>query len=324
MTVRRGLLYLGAFLVAAGGVTLLDAAGRLDHAALVDLLAWWPVAIIAIGLALVLRRTAAAIPAGVLAAVTPGLLLGGMVVSVPDLPTPCAIDGADGTATGAAVTRDGSFDATARVDLELSCGELAVRTAPGTAWSVDARNDRNRSADITSDAGRLDVTSQVDRSHVGWNPGVDDWKVTLPTGSVLDLDATVNAGRGRLDLVGARLGTLALDVNAGETTVNLANAELSRLDVSVNAGSATIHLPAAGGFTGDLEANAGALVVCVPAGLALRVTSEAALGSIDINGLTRSGDAWVTPGTTSAQSSAELSVQASVGSVEINTEGACK
>ena len=42
MTVRRGLLYFGVFLVAAGGVTLLVSAGVLDEARVADALAWWP------------------------------------------------------------------------------------------------------------------------------------------------------------------------------------------------------------------------------------------------------------------------------------------
>jgi hypothetical protein len=321
MTVRRGLLYFGVFLVAAGGVTLLNAAGRLDPTVVGNLLAWWPIALIAIGVALVLRRTRAAIPAGIVAAAAPGLLLGGMAVAIPDLPTPCT----DGLPAGTTpVTAEGSFGSAARVDLELSCGEMTVATGPGSAWLVDATGDDRRPAEITSTDNRLTVSSGGDNRTFGWRTAADSWQVTLPTDAQLDIDATVNAGRAGLDLSGARLGTFGLDVNAGEAQVDLTSATLGRLTVAVNAGAATIHLPAAGGFTADLEANAGALTVCVPETLGLRVTSEAALGSIDINGLTRSGDAWVTPGYETAQSRADLTVEASVGSVDINAEGVCK
>jgi hypothetical protein len=319
MTVRRGSLYLGAFLVAAGGVTLLTSAGVLDPARVVDALALWPVAVIAIGAALVLRRTSAAIPAGLVAAVTPGLLLGATFVAVPDISTPCT----DAAGGGAPITRDGAFGTTAEVDLELSCGELAVTTAPGSTWSIEATNAADRAPQITSSTDRLAVSTAANQ-RFGWHPGSDDWNVVLPTGTTLDLDATINAGRGRLDLSGARLDTLGVDVNAGDMRVDLADATVRRMDVSVNAGATTIHLPASGGFTGDVEVNAGSLQVCVPETLGLRVTSTAALGSIDVNGLTRSGDAWVTPGYLTAQSRAELAVTANLGSVDINTEGACK
>jgi hypothetical protein len=321
MTVRRGSLYLGAFLVAAGGVTLLTSAGVLDPDRVVDVLAYWPVAVIAIGAALVLRRTSAAVPAGVIAAVTPGLLLGAMFVAVPNISTPCT-----GPASGGApVTRQGTFGSTARVDLELSCGELAVTTGPGSVWSLEAANAADRAPAVTASADRLAVSSATHRVRFGWQPGVtDDWSFVLPTGTTLDLDTTINAGRGRLDLSGARLDTLGVDVNAGDMQVDLADATVKRMDVSVNAGATTIHLPATGGFTGSLEVNAGSLQVCVPETLGLRVTSTAALGSVDVNGLTRSGDAWVTPGYLTAQSRADLAVSASVGSVDINAEGVCK
>ena len=87
MTVKRGLLYFGVFLVAAGGVTLLVSAGVLDEARVADALAWWPLAVIAIGAGLVLRHTRAAVPGGVVAAAVPGLMLGAMFVAVPQLPT---------------------------------------------------------------------------------------------------------------------------------------------------------------------------------------------------------------------------------------------
>jgi hypothetical protein len=320
MTVRRGSLYLGAFLVAAGGVTLLSSAGVLDGARVTDVLAWWPVAVIAIGAALVLRRTSAAIPAGVLAAAVPGVLLGAMFVAVPDISTPCT----DGVGGGTPATREGAFGTEARVRLDLSCGEMTVTTAPGTGWSVEARNAADRPAEVTSSSDRLSVSTAANRMRFGWHPGGDDWTVVLPTGTTLDLDTTINAGRGRLDLSGARLDTLGVDVNAGDLQLDLADATVARMDVSVNAGATTIQLPATGGFTGDLEVNAGALHVCVPETLGLRVNGSANLGSIDVNGLTRSGDAWVTPGYLTAQSRANLSVSASVGSVDINDEGVCK
>ncbi len=238
MTVRRGSLYLGAFLVAAGGVTLLTSAGVLDPARVVDALAWWPVAVIAIGAALVLRRTSAAIPAGLVAAVTPGLLLGATFVAVPDISTPCT----DAAGGGTPITREGAFGTTAEVDLELSCGELAVTTAPGSTWSIEATNAADRAPQITSSTDQLAVSTSANQ-RFGWHPGSDDWNVVLPTDTTLDLDATINAGRGRLDLSGARLDTLGVDVNAGDMRVDLADATVRRMDVSVNAGATTIHPP---------------------------------------------------------------------------------
>jgi predicted membrane protein len=77
-------------------------------------------------------------------------------------------------------------------------------------------------------------------------------------------------------------------------------------------------------MTGDLDVNAGSLDVCVPDDLGLRVNASSSLGSTTFNGLIRRGNAWETPGYDTAQFRADLSVSASVGSVDVNSEGACK
>ena len=284
MTVRRGFLYFGVFLVAAGGVVLLTEAGVLDPDAVLAALAWWPLAIIAIGAGLILRRTRAAIPGGMLAAATPGLLLGATFVAVPDLPTPCTDLDQVG---GAVVTRDGAFGSTASVDLSLACGDLTVTTLPGAAWRIDARDGTGRTTDVTAGGDSLVVDADGRDTRFGWNAGAVDWDVALPTAPVLDLGVEISAGRGRLDLDGARLERLAVDVNAGEARLDLTGAVVPRLDMDVNAAAATVMLPATGNMTGDLNVNAGSLDVCVPDDLGLRVRATSSLGSTDFNGLIR-------------------------------------
>lgn len=148
MTIRRGTLYLGVFLLAAGAVTLGAATGALDRSAIASTLgALWPIAVIAIGFGLVLRRSRAALVAGILAAAVPGLALGASVAAVPELSAPC-MDGAASTAQ--AETREGMFGSTAAVDLSLSCGELTVTAEPGSAWRLDARDGDNRRTSTVS------------------------------------------------------------------------------------------------------------------------------------------------------------------------------
>jgi len=325
MTVRRGTLYLGVFLLAAGAVTLGVATGALDRTEVAGTLAaLWPIAVIAIGAGLVLRRSRAALVAGVLAAAMPGLALGASFAAVPEIAVgiPCS-DAANRPATAPAQTREGSFGSSAAVDLSLSCGELTVTAQPGSAWRLDTRDGANRRTDVSADAASLAATTN--RATRGWNlhTGRADWDVVLPTGTTLDLRTELNAGRGRLDLAGTRLGAVDLEVNAGDLRMDLTGAVLDSIDVEVNAGSVAIDLPA-DSFTGDLATNAGSLALCVPDQLALRVRSTAALGSIDVDGLVRRGSAWETPGYDAAINKADLAIEASVGSVTINPEGGCK
>ena len=134
MTVRRGSLYTGVFLLATGGVVLLAQAGAIDSEAVTRALSLWPLAIIAIGIGLILRRTRIGLAGGMVAAAMPGLLFGGMIVAVPDLPDVAGWSGPCGGAsrTEAVTERHGSFGAAARVDLSLACGELIVTSGAGS------------------------------------------------------------------------------------------------------------------------------------------------------------------------------------------------
>jgi hypothetical protein len=321
MIIRRGTLYAGMFLLAAGGVTLAVATNVFDRTMLANAAGiLWPVAIIAVGAGLALRRSPAALAAGIAAAALPGLALGAAMVAVPDHASWCT------NRHDVAITRqvrEGTFAETATVDIQLPCGELDVTTRDGTGWSVDTSDGPGRRTEITGDASRLSVTAHGTPYQYRLDAGLSDWDVVLPTAARLDLVTRVDAGRGRLDLDGARLGLVDLVVNAGELRTDLAGASLDRLHVAVNAGEAIIALPI-DDFVGDITANAGELQVCVPDDLGLRVRATAALGSVRTPGLVRVGDAWETPGYATAPIRAELTTQASVGLVTISTQGGCQ
>jgi hypothetical protein len=310
------------FLLAAGAVTLLVVTGAIDPAAVANaMIVLWPLAIIAIGVGLVLRRSPAALPAGIVAAMLPGLAFGGSVAAIPSsLPAPCTDDGAP---VRQAETRSGSFGSVAVVDLTLSCGEIRVTTQPGNGWRFDAREGDNRTSNLTSYDDRL-VASTLDRSR-GWQSrtGRVEWDVVLPTGTAIDLATTVNAGRAQLDLTGARLGDTRVEVNAGALDMDFTGATLDQLGVAVNAGAASVALPAAT-FEGTFQVNAGEIEICAPDGLGLRVDATAELGSTTLNGLVRQGGAWETPDYASAPFKADLALDANVGSITINPVGGCK
>jgi hypothetical protein len=330
MTVRRGLLYTGVFLLAAGGVVLLAQAGTIDAPAVRRAMSLWPLAVIAIGAGLILRRTRVGVPGGLVAALMPGLLFGGMIATIPDLPrlgswaAPCgAADGAGTVGVDAGPERTGTFGTTAKVDLSLACGGLVVTTGPGSTWQFGATDARRGDAVVSDAPDRLSIRSEDHHRLFDSQGRGSDWRLQLPVDTLLDIDAEMSAGEARLALEGARIGTFRLQLNAGATRLDAAGATVSRLEVEVNAGSVTVLLPATGDMTGALEANAGSIDVCAPAGLGLRVRGESALGTTTFNGLVQVGNAWESSDYASAPFHADLAVSANVGSVVINPEGGC-
>jgi hypothetical protein len=317
--INRKALAAGAFLVSAGAVALVGSANPAVGDAIVAALRLWPLAIIALGAGLLLRRTRLGVVGIVVTATVPGLLLGGIVVAAPEVPTTICVDAADLPA----VTHEGTFNGDATVDLSIACGDLTVTTTPGTGWDASVLDFAANSADVVATPDRLSIRTSTDEDAFRWGPGGDAWRVALPTGTTLDLSADVNAGEGTLDLAGARLGVLEVEVNAGSARVDLSTATLDRLVVSASAGSASVRLPV-DDITGTLDAAAGSVEICTPADLGLRITGDAVLGSIDTEGMVRVGDAWQTPGYPSATAHADLFVSASAGSVAVNPAGGCK
>jgi len=319
MRINRRFLYWGVFLLAAGGVMLVATSSLVDDDVVAQAMGYWPVLVIALGVGLLLRRTRFGVAGGMLAAAMPGLLLGGLVVATPRMAPECG-----DTRPASMVTRQGSFDSAASVDLRLACGEVSVTTTPGNGWQLEAGNARGAVAVADASANRLSVASLDRKRMFDFIRGADAWRLSLPTANTLDLAAEVNAGRGRFDLAGARLGDVRLTVNAGETTVDLAGATLARLTANVNAAKVSLQLPATGDFGADLVVNAGALTICSPSELGLRIHDQVVLGSTTYAGLVRVGDAWESNGYSTANHHADVTISVNVGSVDVNSVGGCK
>jgi hypothetical protein len=320
MRVNRRFLYWGVFLVSLGGVLVAADLTAVDSATIADALRLWPFAIIAIGLALVLRRTRFSLAGGLLAAAIPGLLVGGAFAVAPRL----AIDCGASAAPSNTVIHEGTFAGPARVSVSTGCGELVVDTASGSDWRLQAGNTRSRTPVVSESPRSLTIDAGGHEGWRGFDEGRDVWKLTLPKDSLEDLTLAVNAGIGRIDLADAMVDGLRVTTNAAETTVDLSEASVSSLSGTVNAGKLSFSLSAATDMVVSLEVNAGALEVCVPSGLDLKVRQTGALNGVKVNGLSQTATDWQSPNYGLAAHHADLTINANLGSVEINPIGGCK
>lgn len=320
MRVNRRFLNWGVFLVAIGGVLVVADLAAVDSATIADALRLWPLAVIAIGIGLILRRTRFNVAGGMLAAAIPGLLLGGALAVVPHFSVDC---GGRGVPVNV-VSNQGTFDGPATVSVTSGCGTLVVNTAPGSAWEFNADNSAHRAPIIDATAQSLSIDSGTNDGWHFFDAGRDSWNLTLPTSRIDDLSLVVNAGKGQIDLPGAQLGRLDVTTNAAETIVDISGASLTGVSGAVNAGLLSVHLPSGSDVSGSLTVNAGALQVCAPPGLGLRVTHGGVLSGVKVGGLQVTGNDWQSPDYASATHHADLSVIVNVGAVEINPIGGCK
>jgi hypothetical protein len=319
MRVNRRFLYWGILLVALGGVLVAADVAVIDTPALADALRLWPLAIVAIGLALVLRKTRWSLAGLVLAAALPGVVLGAAFAVAPRFAGNC---GARGEVANVATTQ-GTFDRTATIFVRSGCGSLNVTTAPGNGWRLDARNTAGRTPRIDSSARSLSIDATSDRGRDFLDAGRDAWDLTLPTTDLDELSMVVTAGHSHIGLSGARIKQLALTVNAAETVVDASSASVAEVSAVVNVGSLSITLPAASDLTGSLRVGGGQLRICAPPGLGLRVASRGVAGGVIVDGLKQEESNWQNPDYASAPHRADLTVRATFGAVEINPIGGC-
>jgi hypothetical protein len=344
MRIKRGLLFWGIVLIAIGGVLVAADLGGIDTATLADALRLWPLAVIAVGAGIVLRRTRAGLPTLVAAALIPGIVLGSAFAIVPRFAGDCATRGEPRSVASA----DGSFTGPASVSLRSGCGSLTVATGPGSTWQLDTRSTSDTTPNVVSTDRSLTVgVPDNDR----WNlldGGRDEWDLTLPANRVDDLSVAVLAGAGRIDLPGAHVDHLALTANAAAIAVDASEAAVAELTVTVDVGSVSIRLPGSGDLDGSVRVGAGEVRICAPPDLGLRITSRGTANSISVNGLQLTaasglrvvsrdatghveisdpgqGEAeWQSPGYASATHHADLRISANFGAVDIDPIGGCE
>jgi LiaI-LiaF-like transmembrane region len=321
--IHRGLLGWGVFFIVVGAVPLLVQAGRIDPDVVRRAWQLWPLILIGIGLGLVLQRTRAAVVGGLVVAVTFGLMVGSaLAVGF----APGVAFGACGNGSSASGTafpaQAGTLEPSAKVVVDLSCGQLALTSEAGTGWNLSGSSDDGQAPSIDASGSSLTIRSPGHRG-LDFAQG-SRWRLVLPTQSQLGLGITLNAGSATADVGAMPVSSLDLSVNAGDATISLAEATATReLNASVNAGSLKLTLPTPQQtLTGSLSANAGTIRLCVPAGAAIRIHASSSLGTTNFAsaGLTKEGDTWVRDG---SGAGIELDVSANLGTVNLETESGC-
>ncbi len=323
MQVDRRFLNWGLFFILLGAVPLLVQANVLDRTAVGDAWRLWPIVIIGWGVGLVLNRTPVAMLGGVIVAGTLGIIVGGLLSVGPSFTTLGC-----GTGTGGATTAadSGTFGGPADVRIHMACGVLTMNAQSGSAWSLSTEDPQSGSAIVSKSANLLDVRAKGGFDFLGFGHSDRHWTVSLPTDTQLNLTVEVNAGSGDIRLPQARISELQGNFNASDVKVDLSGASIGGIDMEWNAASGRLKLPAGSSFSGTVKVNAGSLHLCTPQGVGLRLVTSGALSSTDFGsaGLAQSGGTWTSNDYTTAANRIDLTVDANLGSVDLNSAGGCQ
>ena len=139
MRVRRGLMFVGLFLIPLGAIPLLVRAGYLPDDLITGIWRWWPLLAVGLGIALLLGRSKAGLIGTAVIALVLGTLAGSALAS-----GGWAFGSIAGCVSAPSdpriLERDGTFPGQASVTIDLDCGSVNLATEPGDAWRVHAEH----------------------------------------------------------------------------------------------------------------------------------------------------------------------------------------
>jgi hypothetical protein len=113
---------------------------------------------------------------------------------------------------------------------------------------------------------------------------------------------------------------LRLDVGAYRGTIDLSDLRVTTLELHTGASETRVRLPRAGASTSvRADAGAAALTIEVPAGVAGRIRSRMALGSVDVDSARspRIGDLYQSVDFATAANRGDIDVEGGVGSLRV-------
>jgi hypothetical protein len=206
-------------------------------------------------------------------------------------------------ATGETRTETVTFDLggakTARVELRMGSGELAV--ASGTSKLMEGKFSYNVDAwkpavDYNAATGDLKILQPSSTGSFGNT--VNNWNVTLNGELPLDIIANIGAGEANLELGKMNLSRVELNIGAGEVKMDLRGDPKRDYIVQIRGG-------------------VGETVVYLPKDAGISATATKGIGDISTEGLEQRDGVWVNPDRVGAPVTVRLDVKGGIGQIRL-------
>jgi len=298
---RRGApgLTWAIILISVGAVALLNNL-NIVTISWIDLLQFWPVILILVGLDVLVGRRS--LFGSVATAAIAVLVIGGLVWFV-------GVVGTRLPNAGPTVSRNfsqalGDVDAVA-VTLKLGAGETSVKALSGSQNVVDGTYTTNSNLKLdvayttSGKTGRL-VVSQVGTQNRVNTLGNYVGQLNMNLTDAVPVDLTIEAG-------------------VGQVTLDLTGINLKSLTVKGGVGELNLILPDRGDYPVKVEVGVGSIDIRIPRSLAARVDYKGGISNISVpKRFDAAGKGqWQTSDFTSAANRASFQLDSGIGSVDI-------
>ncbi len=191
----------------------------------------------------------------------------------------------------------------AAVRLEMPAGMLNL--SGGSSRLLDADFQYGGPAhrpqvnyNVTNGRGQLNITQE--RDSIAFGSHENDW--TLRLGSLpMEISLQMGAGQSNMRLNGLNLSRLDIEMGAGELDLDMTGMEKTNLDANIQGG-------------------AGQARIRLPKDVGVRVYASGGIGSVNADGLSRDGDAYVNSAYGKSPSTIEMMIHGGVGEIDLIEE----
>jgi hypothetical protein len=271
---------------------------------------FWPVALIALGIDVLIgrRSVAGAIASGVLLLALVGMAIGIAVFAeqIPflvELARPAALK-----TEHVSYPLDGIERASVSIDWTSAPGYLSALDDSPNLLEADVAYRGEMAFEVQRSGSEADVTLDTYLQGIPYgNLSFDDsesrWDIRLSPEVTLDL---------------------RLDASSGSASFDLSRLRLSHLRINGSSGAIDLTLPSTGSFHGDLDGGSGATLLRPTSDVGLRIVLDAGSGHFDpgdrlvlISGEPDGDGTWETPGFDRADNRITLNIDQGSGAIRV-------
>jgi hypothetical protein len=191
------------------------------------------------------------------------------------------------------------------VTVAMSAGELQM--SGGAAKLMEGRfiySGGNLGPEVqfedSSFRGRLNISNKGHTTTMGDNAR-NLWEIKLAEDVRMDLNVTVGAGEGRLDLGKLLIRSAKVQLGAGKVEMDLRGPKRTSCDVEIRGG-------------------VGEATVLVPNDVGVVAEAKGGIGEVSVSGLRRDGNRWVNDLNGKAPVTIRLDIKGGIGQINIRAE----
>lgn len=189
----------------------------------------------------------------------------------------------------------------ARVEIEMSAGELEVKSGAMTLFEGDFDfNVPDMKPEIAYAVNGSTGALKVSQASTSGNYE-NAWRLSLDETTPLDLDVNLGAGEASLVLGRLKLQSLDIHLGAGDLIVDLRGMPARSYNVKVNAG-------------------AGDTTIQLPAGAGISAQTSGVIGDVRVDGLEKRDGRWVNARVTAPSVTIDLEIHHAIGDLKISAE----